>query len=372
LFALFLDATGGFFVLIIFLSALVLSSIFHIIALKSFSCDISVNTALAEKGENILLTARFPRAPFFLPTVFEITLNLSYHLECSEKTYSITLNRRENQHTFALKAVFWGNTSVCVASVKAVDILGIYSPFFGRYLKSRSNRSLPVKIFPSIPDLSKNSELLRTLEDASAYDDNEQSREVPYAITGFPGYEHRDYFPGDSLKSINWKLSAKRDRLLTRKPEAYAGGDQVLILDTKASSHHDNITARTREQLALESMLSLALILTKQEILCRAYVKFADGWGFAALAGVGDIEKLRYALTEYSYITESADRLADLTNEKASGFVIFTANPDSALYSAAEVLRQKGINPEIASPVAGYANNWRIEEVSSEIVFMRD
>jgi hypothetical protein len=382
LFTLFLDAVSGLFVLIIFISAIFTSTILHMYALRVFTCGLSVNAELVEKNEEILLTVRTGAARLpFLPTIFEITFKLSYHLSCAEehKSCTLTLARQETVRTFPLKPEFWGKATISIESVKATDILGIYAAF-SRKLELReggaflTRNTLHAKVFPSIPDLSKSSELIKTLEDASAYDDNEQSREIPFAITGFPGYEHRDYVPGDSLKSINWKLSAKRDKLLTRKPEAYAGGDQVLVLDSHKSTHNNNVeddlTARTHEQVALESLLALAQVLTKQEILCRAYFRFDEEWGYTTLQNSGDIEKLRFALTEYAYCV-SNDRLPDLTQERASGFVIFTANPDNELYSQADTLRQKGTIPEIASPVAGYANNWQIEEIDGETVFTR-
>jgi hypothetical protein len=362
-------------VLIIFISAIVISTFLHIYALKAFSCEISTDAKLVEKAQLIKLTVRVGKAAFFLPSAFGIKFNLSYHLQCSEDSYTVTLSRREKEQTFLLKANFWGKATLGIDSISGVDILGIFAPLSKYFLKSKAKQSLFVKVFPSIPDLSKTCELIRTLQDACAYDDNEQSREVPFAIIGFPGYEHRDYVPGDSLKSINWKLSAKRDRLLTRKPEAYAGGDQVLILDGQKSNRHNTIendlTARTHEQTALESMLALAQILTKQEILCRAYVRFEEKWEVFHLHNTGDIEKLRFAFTEYSY-TDSADRLPDIAGEKANGFLIFTSCPDSGLYAKTESLRQKGITPQIASPAAGYANNWLIQEIDGEIIFKRD
>ena len=37
---------------------------------------------------------------------------------------------------------------------------------------------------------------------------------------GLPGYEHRDYVPGDPLRRINYKLSAKRGRIMVRLEES--------------------------------------------------------------------------------------------------------------------------------------------------------
>jgi uncharacterized protein (DUF58 family) len=354
LFTLFLDAVSGLFVLIIFAAAIVISTVLHLYAVKLFNCELAINAALVEKNETILLTIRTPKTPFFLPTVFELTFNLSYHLECPDSTYSVTLSQQEKTHTLPLKSKFWGKSAISIAEIKSIDILGIFTPFFRRYLTSKSNQTLTVKIFPSIPDLSKNSELLRTLEDASAYDDNEQSREVPFAITGFPGYEHRDYVPGDSLKSINWKLSAKRDRLLTRKPEAYAGGDMILILNCRKSVVSPSVAARINEQLALEAMLALANLLTKQEILCRAYIRYENSWEIYTLQSINDIEKLRYELTDYQYRSKSED--FDILGEKASGIVEFTAEPAAIM---------------LESDSYSESEKWQINESDNEIIFTR-
>ncbi|MCL2035788.1 MAG: DUF58 domain-containing protein [Oscillospiraceae bacterium] len=376
LFTLFLDAVSGLFVLIIFISAIVISTALHIYAVKAFDCDISVNANLLEKGDKIEMQVRTPKAAFFLPSVFEIKFKLSYHLNCREEIYAITLGRQEKAGVFLVDANFWGKANIEIAQIKANDILGIFAalPNFAK-LKSTGRickkNVFTVKIFPGISELSHKAELIRTLEDASIHDDNDQSREIPFAFTGFPGYEHRDYVPGDPLKSINWKLSAKRDKLFVRKPEAYAGGDMALFLDSRCAPQSEEfIRGRIAEQSALESMLALAQTLSKQEILCRVYVLFDGEWGVTSVQGADDIENLRFALTEYSY-REDGERLPSVSEENASGFVIFTANPDEDLYSQTEALRHKGNNPEIVSPIQGICSDWLIQENDSEISFVR-
>jgi hypothetical protein len=94
-------------------------------------------------------------------------------------------------------------------------------------------------------------------------------------------------------------------------------------------------------------------------------------WEQFTIQGTTEIEKLRYSLTDYQYNEGDIGRLPDLLSEQASAFVIFSAHPDENLYAQCESVRQKGNIPEIASPVAGYANNWQIEQADSEIIFRR-
>lgn len=379
LYALFLDATSGFFVIIMIAAALALTAVLHIYAVIAFDCDISADNLLAEKGDDIRVTVRtHNRLPvLFLPTVFEIKLNLSEHLDCESAVISATLAKSAKVQIFTIKAAYWGKGNISIESVRAVDVLGVFAafPVLGRFSSKHSvfaKNALNIKIFPSIPLLSTHSDFVRTLEEASAFDDNEQSREVSYAVTGFPGYEHRDYVPGDPLKRVNWKLSAKRDRLLVRKPEAFAGGDQVLVLDDAAPT---GFKALAHSQSAIEAMLALATALTKHEILCRTYVRFESGWLLSNIQCTDDIEQLRFALCDYSFSndTRTHGRMPDLSSDvnSASGFVVFTARPDDSLYEAIEQLRQKGIIPEIASAIHGSTNNWRILEENGEVVFAR-
>jgi hypothetical protein len=122
-------------------------------------------------------------------------------------------------------------------------------------------------------------------------------------------------------------------------------------------------------------MLALAVALTKREILCKVCIRFGNGWESVPVQCADEIERLRFALCDYSFSANTAayGRLPDLSGDdsSASGFVIFTASPDLALYGLAEPFRQKGIIPEIASATQGSANNWNIIEDNGEVSFSR-
>jgi uncharacterized protein (DUF58 family) len=47
----------------------------------------------------------------------------------------------------------------------------------------------------------------------------------------------RDYVPGDELRKINWKASARSDGLLTNEYEAECSGDATLILDARLEAN---------------------------------------------------------------------------------------------------------------------------------------
>jgi uncharacterized protein (DUF58 family) len=61
---------------------------------------------------------------------------------------------------------------------------------------------------------------------------------IPSTVLG-PGLEFygmREYSDGDELRHINWKASARRDRLLTNEYETERSGDVVIIVDGRSAA----------------------------------------------------------------------------------------------------------------------------------------
>ncbi len=61
-------------------------------------------------------------------------------------------------------------------------------------------------------------------------DDDEQEASQQPLSGGIPGYEHREYVPGDTLRRINYKLSAKKRTLMVRKDENIAAQSTDIVI----------------------------------------------------------------------------------------------------------------------------------------------
>ena len=73
-------------------------------------------------------------------------------------------------------------------------------------------------------------------------------------------YSIRDYVPGDSVKAMNWKASARRDRLLINEYEGENSGDAIIVLDAKEESlsgdeRHNTFKAGVRASLSIASRM---------------------------------------------------------------------------------------------------------------------
>ena len=69
----------------------------------------------------------------------------------------------------------------------------------------------------------------------------------------------RDYMPGDPMRRIHWKLSAKTDRILIREEEQPLAGSVLLLLETSG----DGIDAGDMDSAA-EALLSVSRALTEE------------------------------------------------------------------------------------------------------------
>ncbi len=74
---------------------------------------------------------------------------------------------------------------------------------------------------------------------------------------GLEFYALRDYQPGDEIRHVNWKATARRDKLLTNEYEAERSGDAVIILDARGESEIGPIAKSTTE-LGVAATVSLA------------------------------------------------------------------------------------------------------------------
>jgi len=75
--------------------------------------------------------------------------------------------------------------------------------------------------------------------------------------TGLEFFSLREYEPGDEIRRVNWKASARRDRLFTNEYEAERSGDAILILDARSESEVGPVPRSTIE-LGVTATVSLA------------------------------------------------------------------------------------------------------------------
>ncbi|MBR3267691.1 MAG: DUF58 domain-containing protein [Oscillospiraceae bacterium] len=173
---------------------------------------------------------------------------------------------RSAEYRFPLLPRFCGAGEVTLSGCRLSDFLGMFR--FRIPLKC----SEKITVTPEIPELKVNSELFRSVSTA-VMDSDEDSNAMPlHSASAVPGYEHRDYIPGDSLKRINWKLSSKRRHLMVRKDEPVALARLSVVLDFRRDRREIPMTERLRvEEQMIETALGFLMLCAKNGYPCTLY-----------------------------------------------------------------------------------------------------
>lgn len=97
-----------------------------------------------------------------------------------------------------------------------------------------------------------------------------------------PDYEVREYIPGDELKSIHWKLSAKQDRLMVRERLA-TGREKINVLLPLGESREENDSL-------LEALYGLGRLLLNKEYPVQLYWPGEEMLRGCFVAELGELE----------------------------------------------------------------------------------
>ena len=128
---------------------------------------------------------------------------------------TITINAHDKGATkIPVDTSHCGAYTYRITKVAIYDLLG----FFHFRLKVMSNNELLVKPVPSVPDIMPN---MYGFKAKNLRKSNKSNTEL---------YDIREYEKGDPIKSIHWKISAKKDKLYVKEPlEEYGGHSRVII-----------------------------------------------------------------------------------------------------------------------------------------------
>lgn len=142
--------------------------------------------------------------------------------------------------------------------VELKDLLGIFS------INYKINESKQIKIFPRVYDISQmaisGSEIIEnTLSIVTSKEDPHSTRDM------------RRYREGDSLKRINWKVSAKLNDLYVRNFDTVSGEEFNIFMDMNESNYRLDPYGKNEEFL-IDFAASLIYSLLKKNISTKVFV----------------------------------------------------------------------------------------------------
>jgi uncharacterized protein (DUF58 family) len=223
--------------------------------------SLEIERERALEGEELALTLRFEtsRAIEQLDVDLEIPDGLS--VVEGDIPFAIRLEDEEEREVeLRLSCEHWGAYVVGDVSLRAHDRFRIFR--FDR----RDDRRTVLKVYPR-PEVVK--ELLRPLE-TQVFSGNLVAREKG---EGIEFADLRPFVPGDRVRRINWRASARRGELWVNELHAERNADVILFLDSFTE-------ARREDESTLDRTVRGAAALVER------YLEHKDRVGLVSFGGV--------------------------------------------------------------------------------------
>lgn len=274
-FALFLSGRVGWFLLLVFVLAPVLSVLLAWTASRRVEISGDTEADIVGKQEPCSVRIQLHNCCIFPTPPVCVQLEDSVRARSREKAFLLSmLPFAKECITAEFLPVICGPARIGIRQAVVTDYFGICS------FSCKRMQEEPCQTIRIVPDISELSErdafIYQVMKASNQVEDSEETveQQLP-SMTGYPGYAHREYTPGDPLKRVNWKLSARRDQLLVRLDEEQPGTSVCIILD-RLFQIPDHLQERVPrdllwktqeeivplvEQLAVEDSLGLARFL---------------------------------------------------------------------------------------------------------------
>ena len=363
LYTLYLEGAGGSYLIIALAAAAAISVGLCVYTKRNVTAEIEISGDILDRGDTATVGLVLNKTGILPSSFINAELFSSYHFTTlsDQNIGTAVFGRGRQSFTAEYRAEFFGKGKVGISSITVTDYLGLIS-----FRVNVPKAIAEIKIYPDIPEVNARDGLARSLTDAAAFDESEETTQSLYAVNGTPGYEHRKYEPGDSLKLINWKLSAKRGEYFVRRLEGASGAEQTFILDKSGSKKPDPLTARREEQLTVEAMLAMMMQFAKTELPSKLAIRIGSDWDTIPVVTPQDVSDIRYMLTDYTFSEDEVNRMPRSTEGHA---VVFTPRCDAYISGFVSGYEERSA----ASPdnsVHG-ENIWVIERDENDIRFIR-
>ena len=249
---------GGMVPYLIFYTVLcipVVGFFYVIYVMKHFKLYQSVEGRDFVKGEPIHYTFQIANEDVIYYDDIEVKFDSEYAMILGMQesmTFHLKPGQQEEVKT-KIVCNYRGKYQVGIKDYYVSDFLKLYR------LHGRLTTSVNLIIKPRIVPLEQEDLL---------FEKNQGNRTKTAKSEGEQGNEIRTYMPGDSMRNVHWKASAKTGELKVREMEKNCGNSFLVVLDGKPDEK-TGILRIAREDAYIERMVSLVYECYKRGILVR-------------------------------------------------------------------------------------------------------
>ena len=219
-FMLFINGEIGSVLLYLLVGVNVLSIAVLIISKKHFTVTLRGLSGTADCGKYVEFEVELQKTGFCFIPFIEICLEAGapIHLRTS------LLFKKKTVVKGMFKAEHSGLNKVRLGEVLIGDFMGVIS------FRLPAGQQTQMAVLPRIIEYDGPEVLPNMLPS----EEEEVEEGVSVLQGGMPGYEHREYTPGDSPRRVNYKLSAKKGRLMVRMDESNGTASTNLYITEDA------------------------------------------------------------------------------------------------------------------------------------------
>lgn len=350
LFTFYLDADIGVVVCAFLILAPAISALLAWLAAQRIHARMEAPDRL-QKGKHFTVNMEL-EAEGRLPIPFlrvQLAQDANFLRDDDRIIQSAMISAETLQIPYGMTAQYAGCGIVSCGKLAVSDYLGLFS-FQVRHVPA----PLQIGVIPAIPSLTGAAVMLRAVSDVvMTMDEEEEESSASFTSQTMPGYVHRDYVPGDNLKRINWKLSAKRRRLMVRMDEAASTVRPTVILDLQ---HEIEPEALQKRDTMLEGALGFLMLLVRQGVPCS--LRFAAGgtWNCVELDSEDAVRLAAVEIATADFVNNGSRIDPAALTEKVGAYMIYTTRPDHLLDEKLRTLRSEGyvccVFPSMPEPPA--------------------
>ena len=312
IFALYCSGRVGWFLLLVLILSPLFSVAFTFLCARHITVKAFLSHFLMSKGEHCRLTVSVKNDSFLPCPPVSVHLSDNPHLTAENSSLSIPAAfPKKSSSTVIFTAQLAGGSYIGVEEALLSDWFGICT-----FKLTDSGITFKTGVFPELYNTGCDSDLLESVSDTYASGTNDDtSDEASLFFRGFAGYDYRPYEPGDPLKRINSKISAKMDELMVRLDERQSASfiNVILYPDMK----EDNAALA---ESVIEETLGIISALISLEFSVNFYHLKKTGTGDAkgiwlkeAVLGEEDLFRLPDLLADFIFNIQGNTALPEET-----------------------------------------------------------
>ena len=218
---LYINGEIGSAILYVIILANVVSTALILISRKRFTVTLHSLTGVIECGRKIEFEITLKKNGFCFIPYMEICLAANESL----RIRTALLFRKEITVKGEFPAEHCGLNKLSLENVVISDFLGNFR------FNLRKVQETQMAVLPRLVEYDGPAVLPNMLPSEN---DEETEEGTTVLSGGMPGYEHREYVPGDSPRRVNYKLSAKRGTLMVRLDENNTNAATHLYISENA------------------------------------------------------------------------------------------------------------------------------------------